>query len=654
MRWLALVLLPTTLLTPAAAIEGLDMGPAPPEISVQAYVSHDGVAPGGHLQLAVVYEIPQDAHIQINEFLSADPAEGELFHLGKPALPPTIEYDGEPVLVGNAVVRYDLAVAPDISLGEHEFNVIAGYQACTEAPIYACYAPEEKEVAVSIRVVPSGTKIQPQFSRYFRGARPPEAGKTPPEIVPIGQDADTAEGPTGGQVETVEESSSSADEGWIDQADAAGGDEDAIDEGIREGLADRLRGALARGSWIAFLVVFIAGFLTSFTPCVYPMIPITIGFVVKASTGRLSAFILSLFFVLGIAVIYSALGLFAAFGGVVFGAAMQSTLVTIFIAVVFTVMATSMFGAFDLSLPSSLQTKLQTGPRGGIVGAVLMGGVTGLVASPCVGPVLVVLLTWVAQVGRPVYGFTLLFTFALGLGLLFLVLGTFVGVLKSLPKAGAWMESVKHYFGFIFLGLAVYFLRPHIGTTATLASIGIIQIIFAAHVGVFSQLPSGASMGARWLRGIGVIFLIFGFFNLGGALIRHMDWLPHEDRPAPSAGAVESAELPWRTDEEAALLEARSLGKPVLIDFTAEWCGACHELDEKTWSDPAVAGELKRYVLLRLDLTEKNEDTQEMKARWKVVGMPTVIFLDPSGNEADRFSGFRPPKRVLPLLQRVG
>ncbi len=582
-RWFTVLLLLAVVATPATAIEGLDMGGGPPEVPIRAYVSHTGVAPGGHLQLAVVYQLPPDHHIQLNEFLFAAPGEGEPFSLGEPVLPPGKDWEGDPVFIGKVVVRYDLALSRSAELGDRDLRLIAGFQACSEKPIYACFAPEEKELTVAIRIVASGTPIQPQFSQYFRGARPPEAVGTPPEVVPIDGESE--------------------DEAWLEEAPAPDDAGDAVN--TQEGLAEKLRGALAKGSWIAFLIVFIAGFLTSFTPCVYPMIPITIGFMVKTATGKLSGFILSLFFVLGIAIVYSTLGLAAALGGGVFGSALQSSAVGIVIAAVFAVMGISMLGAFDLTLPSGMQTKLQGNRRGGLVGALLMGGVTGIVASPCVGPVLVVLLTWVAQIGSPVYGFTLLFTFAFGLGLLFLLLGTFVGVVAAMPKAGAWMQSVKHYFGWVFLALAVYFLRTTIGPVLAMILYGVVQILFAAYIGALTPLAPDVGKWARFRKGIGVIFLILGILNLAGGIATQRGWFRMGGASLESTKTGVVSGLVWLDDEAEALARALEEGKPVLLDFPAEWGGACRELDEKAWVEPRGVEEVGRFILRRLEFTKR-------------------------------------------------
>lgn len=633
-------------------------------IPMRAYVSHDGIAPGGHIKLAVAYEVPADAHIQVNDFLFAEPSQGEPFRIADRTLSHTKLWDGDPVIAGRAIVVYDLAALREAPLGDHTLKLRAGYQACTERPVYACYGPVEADLTVQIKVVPNGTPIHPLNPSIFIQTKPQPGTQSP--VAPVSGEtavppAGTAEAGTSGGNGAAPSGSSGESESAlatpsITPAPTAAAPPSPGDQGggsakvsLQDSLAGKLRGALAKGSFLAFLLVFFAGFLTSFTPCVYPMIPITIGFVLGASRGRLSGFVLSLFFVIGIAIVYSTLGLVAALGGSVFGSALQSPVALIVVSAVFLAMGVSMMGAFNISLPSGFQTRLQTQRRGGWVGAVIMGGVTGLVASPCVGPVLVVILTWVAQVGRPVYGLTLLLTFAFGLGVLFLLLGTFV---SALPRGGAWMDTVKHVFGWIFFILAVFYVRTLIGPNATTIAMGIVLILMATQIGAFSPLAADSEKGERWRKGIGIVIVVLGIAMLGHGLMSHYGWR------AP-AGTVSSGQTTaisgpaWRNDELAALDEARMNGRPVLIDFTADWCAACHELDRNTWSDPAVQRELSRFVTLRFDMTSRNETTTSLGDRWKVRGLPTVIIIDGKGNEVTRFFGFRPPAEVLPILTRA-
>jgi len=242
---------------------------------------------------------------------------------------------------------------------------------------------------------------------------------------------------------------------------------------------------------------------------------------------------------------------------------------------------------------------------------------------------------------------------AVGLGVLFMVLGSFVGALKSLPRAGSWMDTVKHYFGWIFLGLALYYLRTVIGPNGTMIAAGILAILFATHIGAFTAMAADAGAGARWRKGIGIVVAVFGVATMLHGLMTHYGWRNPVPTGTVAVRQVGGPAVAWRADEGAALEEARGSGRPVLIDFTAEWCGACHELDKLTWSDPEISAALAGFVALRLDMTRKSPETQAVGTRWKVSGLPTVIVLDRKGNEVDRFFGFRPPEQVLPLLQKA-
>ncbi|MBM3318455.1 MAG: thioredoxin family protein, partial [Candidatus Eisenbacteria bacterium] len=401
--------------------------------------------------------------------------------------------------------------------------------------------------------------------------------------------------------------------------------------------------------------------LTSFTPCVYPMIPITISFIGGRARNRAHGFVLSLFFVLGIAVMYSALGLVAASTGAIFGAALQSPAVLIAVAAIFAAMGASMLGAFDIALPAGLQGRMTGGAqRGGVIGAILMGMVTGLVASPCVGPVLVVLLTFVAKTGNLFFGFWLLFAFACGLGLLFLVLGTFAGAMQALPGAGGWMNTVKHAFGVILVALAIYYLRTLIGPQGMRFAFGVYLVFVGTYMGAVAPLPEGAGGRARFRQGLALLSLI-----AGAALF--LIWLAGAaGAPALPSGAAQPAAgeqgqaaraahpgPDWRVNDEAALGEAVAAGRPAVVDFYADWCAACVELDEKTWIDPAVIAESQRFMAVKMDFTRRGEFSRAATARYEVKGLPTVVFFDSRGREVHRFFGFKGPAEVLRIMRGV-
>jgi len=325
---------------------------------------------------------------------------------------------------------------------------------------------------------------------------------------------------------------------------------------------------LARGTFWAFLAAFIGGFLTSLTPCVFPMIPITISIIGAraAHSRKTKAFSLSLAYVLGIALTYSTLGVIAALTGAFFGQALSSPIVVALIAATFVAMALSMFGLYDIQAPAFIRNSIGAKSTGaGLPGAFLAGLFSGIVASPCIGPVLVGILAYVAQTRDAVFGFSLLFTFALGMGLLFLALGTFSGLVQKLPRSGAWMKSIKSAFGIVFIGMAFYYAAPLLSAQ-------------------FRQITSQAPIN-----------------------------------------------LSWQKFSDELLAQARLANRPVIIDFSADWCVACKELEKYTYVDPRVIGKGKNFVLLKVDTTTLNEATKELQSRYKVVGLPTVLFIDSRG-----------------------
>ena len=622
-------------------------------IPVRALLSQAAVPAGGDFLLAVIYDVPPKAHIQINEFLFAMPAEGEPFTLGEPLLPATVMFEGEPVFQGPTKVFFAGRVAADAAPGARRLRLTAGHQACMEEPTFACFAPVETPLELEIEILPAGSPARPAHAEAFAGmtGQPKPPGAPPGAGLASGGEGEEpgdAGGLSGVEAGDVPGIPSERSDGLASEASAG-----MVTHG---GLAGRLQEALARKSFLAFFLVFLGGVATSFTPCVYPMIPITISYIGGRSRSKLGGLFLSVFFVLGIALTYSTLGVIAASTGALFGSAMQSTAVIIGVSLIFLTMGASMLGAFDLALPAGFQTRLQSGPRGGVLGALFMGMVTGLVASPCVGPVVVVLLTWVAQMGSVFFGFLLLFVFALGLGLLFLVLGTFAGALQALPAAGQWMDSVKHIFGVILLAMAIYYLRPLLGPNLTWLVTGAFVVLVGTFLGAFTPVGEEPTKRLLFQKGFGIVLLVAGSFSLLVGLA-HMaglsGGLAHAPGLATATGSATHEGLDWVHDDEEGRSVAVASGKPALIDFYADWCTACKELDEKTWSDGEVRREGERFVAIKLDLTKRNEWSANKQSSYGVPGLPTVILFDSSGEEVSRFFGFKPASEVLGLMQSV-
>jgi thioredoxin:protein disulfide reductase len=429
-----------------------------------------------------------------------------------------------------------------------------------------------------------------------------------------------------------------------------------LTQGVTQGadLSGRLGLAAGGVSAGTFAVLLVAGILTSLTPCVYPLIPITVGiFGARQAEHRGRSVALSATYVAGIAAMYSVLGLFAALSGKAFGSVLASPAVVVLLAVFLVVLAASMFGAFEIALPYSLQQKL-SGVRGtGFAGAFGMGLVAGIIAAPCTGPVLAGVLAYVATQRNALLGFWMLFTYAVGMGLLFFVLGA---TSLRLPRSGAWMETVKSVLGVALVAAAVALVLPLLPRPGPLP-LSARPVAVAAGLLAFAGVVAGALSlsfhgGARE-RAIkaGALVLL-----LAGVGLR-FGWIgqPRGDKPF---------QIPWVHDEKTAVQQSRATGKPLLIDFFAEWCAACKELDVHTWTDPVVAKEVSdRFVPLKIDATEESAENDQLQQKYGVPGLPTVLMMacrderPPEcavpGDGPTRITGFLPPPEMLQRLRGV-
>lgn len=384
---------------------------------------------------------------------------------------------------------------------------------------------------------------------------------------------------------------------------------------------DRLANAFATsGLPLTLLIIFVGGLALNLTPCVFPMIPITMGFFAMQSDGRRSRrFALAALYVLGIVIMYSSLGVVASLGGKMFGAWLQQPAVQIGFAALMLVLASSMFGAFDIGVPQFIANKAMG--RAGLAGAMTMGLLVGIVAAPCVGPVVVSLITLVASIGKPLIGFVMFAALALGLGFPYLVM------LNALPRPGEWMVQVKKSMGFVLIAMAVYFLRPLIGETWFHYGVAASLLVGA----VFLVFMAARSPQARALRLACASALLIG--GVAFAI------------PTGTGGS----NLTWQHYDEASMLGAPA-AQPAVIDFYADWCIPCKELDAKTFTDKGVASELQRFRRVKANLTLPDDPkTKALTKQYAIVGVPTVVFIDSHGNELHdlRLTGFEEPEKFL-------
>lgn len=397
-----------------------------------------------------------------------------------------------------------------------------------------------------------------------------------------------------------------------------------------------------KGLFLAFILIFLGGLALNLTPCVYPLIPITISYFGGQAGGRASrTFFLTILYVLGISITYSVLGIFAAMTGSLFGAALQNPVVIFFIAAVLIGLATSMFGLWEIRVPTFLMTRTGSAKQG-YLGALFMGLTVGIVAAPCIGPFVLGLLTYVGEMGRPVMGFLMFFTLAWGMGMPFIVLGMVSGSISRLPQSGNWMIWVRKIFGFILLTMAVYFARHITGAPVAYTAYAALTLAGGIYLGWIDRVPG---MGRKFtllrstVGAAGVIAAVLLFTAPGG----------------PVRKAKEVPGIDWKPFTAAAFEQARSAGSPVMIDFSADWCIPCHELDHRTFSDPRVIELSKSIVTLKVDLTRSGEKENVIKKDFAIRGAPTIIFYGRSGTEitGSRITGFVGPDRLLEEMKKL-
>ena len=458
-----------------------------------------------------------------------------------------------------------------------------------------------------------------------------------------------------------------------------------------------------RGMFLFMLLIFGFGLLMSLSPCIYPMIPITlavIGAQRKEGEGLTRGLVHALTYAVGLALVYAVIGYIATtiFSGII--AFLQSAVVMVPIALLLVVLSFSMFGAYTLQAPAWLQSRLGGpggGGRGGLFGVLLMGMVAGLIASPCVGPFLQGLLLVLATTGNPLLSFLALFIFGMGMSALLIAVGTFPALLASLPQSGGWMESVNRAMGLLLVAMAFYFVRPGSVLPAPIfwPLAGVVTIVAAVFMGAFDRQDGQASWWDRTRKGLGLVAFLLGLFFLTGSFLKYglimesplpavqaaVGSLPAEktgNRPAagteaptavPDDQASESAAtmpakvhftvLTTGQNVQAALDEARAQakqdGKPVLVDFWASWCVYCKKLDKSVWNVAEVVAEAQRFTAIKIDATLPDDaEMSAIKQEFEVAGLPKVVFIDSRGKILHgRSTGFVEAPEMLELMKSI-
>ncbi len=593
-------------------------------VEISAVMSHRPVAAGKTYQAALIVDIAPDWHVN-----SAHPNQDFLIpaELAFGSVAGVTAHDiaypsgtiepllGEEMSVygGRVIILFEVTIDPTISETEMQLPVSFTYQACNNRE---CRAPETITTDLTLQI---GLEGPPIHAALFESVAQSDSEETVP-------------------VETVP------------------GD---VEDNDLQRLINKY------GFWgyiLALGLAFLTGLLLSFSPCTYPMVPITVSIFggQKRSLGR--GFFLSLLYVGSMAVMYGIMGLIVSLVGGVFGAWLASTPVVIAIAAVFVIFSLSMFGLYDLNLPMSVRQKLGTRKTGeGVAGALVLGVIAALVVSPCVGPFVAGILLYVATAGSPVFGFLVLFVFALGLGTLYVLIGTFSSAINALPNSGTWMESVKTFFGFVLLMMAIYFLQPIVSSVVSVMLAALLLIAYGVFGGGFDRLTPELGFFPRFKKFLGIVALLVGLYMFAGALVMGGFIVPPPVSGLPGLGQLVGQSTPeglikWGDDLDSGMAAARAEGKPVLIDTWATWCANCKVLDKKTFGNPDVAAEAERFVTIKVQLEKAGTPETEVfmeKFGLKQYSLPTTLLLDSDGAIRKILRGVVGPEEMLAEMKKV-
>jgi thioredoxin:protein disulfide reductase len=422
---------------------------------------------------------------------------------------------------------------------------------------------------------------------------------------------------------------------------------------LRLSEQDAITAKLKDGSILLNIIAFFGfGLLLSLTPCVFPMIPILSGIIVGQGTTITTAraFLLSLFYVLAMALTYAVLGVIA--GSFYFNlqAAFQNVWVISLFSLVFVALALSMFGFYEFQLPSAIQSRLTStsnNQRGGTLqGAALMGALSAIIVGPCVAPPLAGALLYISQTGNALLGGLALFAMGLGFGVPLLLIGSSAG--SILPKAGIWMDAIKQVFGVIMLGVAIWFMERVIPAQIALLLWAALMIISSVYMGALDKLNDQTGWAKLW-KGLGIILLVYGVILVIGAasgsnnLYKPLQGLSMSSNSAESKHAqFQFKSIKSISDLNKEIAIASQQEKIIMLDFYADWCVVCKEMESYTFSDDKVSGLMKEFTLLQADVTKNDQQDRELLKEFELYGPPAILFFDVNGLEriSHRVVGF--------------
>ncbi|KXK44425.1 MAG: thiol:disulfide interchange protein [Chlorobi bacterium OLB5] len=512
------------------------------------------------------------------------------------------------VYEGSITIGVNLKAPKDIKPGKYDITGTLNYQACNDR---ACFAPKDAPFSVTVVIKEDTAKVTDTSKT-----------ETPQDTVKKTDSLDNSTKTDTSKTKLTENKRDTT------QTITSTENKNQIAAYIEE-----------NGMFVALLIIFVLGIGLNLTPCVYPLIPITISyFGAQVSNSKGGKILMALFYVLGMSVTYSVLGLVAALTGGVFGSLLQSPLVIGLLVLIFLALALSMFGLYEIKIPQSL-ANFSGKNRQGYFGTFLMGLTVGFIAAPCIGPLVLSLLVYVGQMGSAFLGFIMFFVLSLGLGLPYIFLALFSSSITKLPRSGEWMEGVKIIFGLMMIGLALYTAQP-------LMSVELYEIIFPLFLvlgGAFLILVDRKAVNAATYTRIKYIIAIAAI--IWGSMNLHFG-----EEQVTASGKYE-----WQMIQTQALIDAsiaKSSDKPTIIDFYADWCAQCKELDKYTYVDPKIIELSKKFNNIKVDLTKGDK---EIESKFKIQGLPVVAFIDKNGKEMEdlRVTGFLKPDEFIKIMEKA-
>lgn len=558
-------------------------------VKIQLVAGQDKAQQSASFKFAVKVIIQDSWHINSNkpnedflipsQLISKDPR----FPFAKIVYPEAknlnFEFSEQPVSVydGDIVMAGLIQIDKNLQLGEYKIPIQLRYQACNDI---TCLPPTTISDTLFIEVVNNSTSVNELNTELFKD---------------------------------IDLSSTSV-----------------FEKKSEDSLASTLESS---GIVISLLIIFLGGLALNLTPCVYPLIPITVGYFGGQSEGSTKKlFLLGSLYVLGMALTYSIIGVVTSLSGSLFGALLQNTYVIIGISLLFVILSLSQFGVYEFKLPDSLVMKAG-GAKSGVFGAFFMGLTMGIVAAPCIGPFVIGLVTYVAAKGDPFYGFLMFFVLALGLGLPYLILALFSGKIKKLPRAGDWMEGVKHIFGFLLLGMAIYFIGPLLPKGVVSFVLPVFGILAALFLLFIDKM-------ANQIKGFKLFKIVFSLLVI---TISVYTLIP-SGKGSPD----------WKEFSEERYNQSLLENKKMIIDFYADWCIPCKELDALTFSDPTVIEKSMDFDTYKVDMTQTlSDETEKLRNKFNIIGMPTVLIINSQGKEIERLTGFVNADEFLRIIESV-